>query len=241
MGAEARLEVLFACQRDAAEVVRLTTNFARVGQGRQADADRMRTEALLIDSEIQLVESQVVAAAAELARLLNLDPTIRLRTVGGPVPVLELVDPRVSLNELLQVAMLRRPELGARNARVAEAETRDPQERTRPLFPTISVGFSAGDFGGGSNLVTPMFGNFAGRTDFDAMAFWTLQNFGVGNAATWRTRRAQAGEAAGDRARMVNLVRRRSGRSLRAVCYRSRKDPSRRATPGRGRGRSAPK
>ncbi len=208
MAAEARLEVLHESRADAGEVVRITVNFARVGQGRQADADRVKTEAILIDSQIQRAQEQVAVAAAELSQLLNLDPSTRLKTVGGPIPLLQLVDPSYRLNQLLDIALRQRPEVAARNAEIAETETRYRQERTRPLLPTISVGFSAGAFGGGSNFTNPTFGLFGGRTDFDAIAFWTVQNLGVGNGARWRGRQAQTGEAAAARVRAVNLVRR---------------------------------
>ena len=149
----------------------------------------------------------MAVAAAELARLLNLDPSLELRTVGGPIPILVLVDPQYSLAQLLDVAMRRRPELAARASQVSENEIRYRQERTRPLLPTISVGFSAGAFGGGSNLTDPIFGSFAGRTDFDVAAFWTLQNFGIGNRALWQNRRAQTDQATMARIRTLNLVR----------------------------------
>ena len=48
------------------------------------------------------------------------------------------------------------------------------------------IGYSAGTFGGGSDLSPPELGNFQGRSDFDAVAFWTLQNLGVGNVALIR-------------------------------------------------------
>jgi len=208
MAAEARLEVLEVSRLDAGEAARVTSEFARVGQGRQADADRMNTEATLLDSQVQRAREQVAIAAAELARLLNLDPSTRLETVGGPIPILELVDPRISLDELIANALGQRPELAARAAQVAESQTRVRQERLRPWLPTISVAFSGGGFGGGSNFSNPTFGNFRGRTDFDAMAFWTVQNLGAGNGALWSGRRAQAGESLAARVRAVNLVRR---------------------------------
>ncbi len=176
MAAEAQLEVLHRSQTDALEVVRITANFARAGQGRLADADRTATEAALIASQIQRAQELVAVASADLTRLLSLDPSTRLKTVGGPIPILLLVDPKCQLDQLLAVALRQRPEVAARNARVAEMQTRSRQERTRPWLPTISVGFSAGDFGGGSNFTNPTFGNFGARTDFDVIAFWTAQN-----------------------------------------------------------------
>ncbi|MBI3838401.1 MAG: TolC family protein [Planctomycetia bacterium] len=208
MAAEARLEILRQSRLDVGEVVRVTTNFAKVGQGRQADADRARTEASLIDSELQRATEQVAVAAAELARVVNLDPSVRLKTVGGPIPILQLVDTSDKLERLIEVALRRRPEVAARSAEIAENQSRYRQERMRPFFPTISVGFSAGEFGGGSNFTSPTFGHFAGRSDFDALAYWTVQNFGVGNAAIRNGRRAQTDQAAANRIRAVNLVRR---------------------------------
>ena len=139
---------------------------------------------------------------------MTLDPSIRLKTVGGPIPVLTIVDPQYSRDELIEVALRARPELVARSAQIAEAATRYRQERTRPLFPTVSVGFSSGMFGGGSNFANPQFGNFGGRTDFDVFAFWTARNLGAGNVALARGRRAQVDQATASRVRAVNLVRR---------------------------------
>ena len=39
-----------------------------------------------------------------------------------------------------------------------------------PFSPTLLIGFSAGGFGGGSNLVSPVFGSMSGRTDTDVIA-----------------------------------------------------------------------
>lgn len=52
------------------------------------------------------------------------------------------------------------------------------------------IGFSSGGFGGGSNLVRPIFGGFSGRTDFDAIAYWSLRNLGVGNLALIKAAKA---------------------------------------------------
>ncbi len=68
-------------------------------------------------------------------------------------------------------------------------------QRLLPFSPQVYLGMSADEFGGGSNLVAqpvgdgafgrgdPRFGSFMSRTDFDAMAYWTLRNIGLGNRA----------------------------------------------------------
>jgi hypothetical protein len=55
------------------------------------------------------------------------------------------------------------------------------------------MAYSSGGFGGGSNLVRPIFGGFGGRADFDVMAFWTLRNLGVGNASLINLANARLG------------------------------------------------
>jgi outer membrane protein TolC len=72
-----------------------------------------------------------------------------------------------------------------------------------PFSPNLLVGYSAGTFGGGSNLVAEgipqadgstlrqsRFGNFDDRQDFDVVVFWTLRNLGVGNVAHVRLARS---------------------------------------------------
>jgi len=167
----------------AAEVARITAAYARTGQGRQADADRASTELARRRAEVRQAEGRILETSARLCRVLNLDPSIRLHpTDAYAVPLPVIPDP-VPLRELVAIALMRRPELGARRAVVKEALLALEGARMLPFSPTILLGFSSGGIGGGSNLVVPRFGNFGGREDFDAIAYWSLRNLGVGNAA----------------------------------------------------------
>jgi len=74
--------------------------------------------------------------------------------------------------------------------------------------PLLSVGYSAGGFGGGSNLVSPRFGKFDTRSDFEVFAYWSLQNLGFGNRAIQRERRGEVGEAVALRGRVIDQVNR---------------------------------
>jgi outer membrane protein TolC len=208
LGAEGRLQALRQAEADLGEVVRLAVNFARAGEGREADADRARSEALLLHTREEAAEGEVAAAAANLARLLNLDPSVRLRGPGGPLPLVRLVDPSPGLEALIQVALGNRPEVAARTADVGVVTAHLRQEQVRPFVPLLSVGYSAGEFGGGSNLTDTRFGHFDGRSDFDALAVWSLENFGVGNLNTVRRLRAEVTEAAAVRARAMEQIRR---------------------------------
>jgi outer membrane protein TolC len=119
--------------------------------------------------------------------------------------LLELVDAGQDLEQLLQLARGARPELAALSAEIARKQIQVKQERTRPLFPTISLGFSAGNFGGGTN---PAFGQFSNRTDVDLIAYWTLQNMGVGNWALQKQRLSEQRQAMLERDRTANVINR---------------------------------
>src|SRR5207248_3194603 len=110
VGAEARLAAMQQSEAEFAEIARLTTNFAKTGQGRDADAQRAQSELLLVRAAAQRLEEEAAVASAELSRLLSADPSVRFRGPGGPVPKLELIDPSLDLETLVQIAVDNRPE-----------------------------------------------------------------------------------------------------------------------------------
>jgi outer membrane protein TolC len=229
MGAEGRLAVIRQSEKDFQEVASLTAKYAdpRVRLGREADANRALSDLLQLQFEEKRIQEDVAVASAELARLLNLDPSTRLHTGEVPIQVVQFIDPKESLPSLLEIAARNRPELMAAAANIRASQTRLRQEQTRPLWPTLWAGFSAGDFGGGAVAIqnpnvpasqlsdgvgqpgghtTPKFGNIAGRADVDVMAYWTLQNFGMGNIAHVKDRRAELNEARAARIGVLNQV-----------------------------------
>ncbi len=220
--AEAHVQAIRQSEAEFQQVADLTADFARTGQGRQADADRAKGDALLLHTAEQQAEEDEAVASAELARLLSRDPSVRLHTPGGPVPMVPLVDPRLDLESLVRIALDNRPEMAARAADVALNEARLREERFRPLLPVVSVGYSAGQFGGGSDTTDPRFGSFSGRTDFDAYAFWSLENLGVGNWARQRRRSSEVDEAQSERIRTIDRIRRETADAYAASAARLR-------------------
>ena len=208
VSSEVRLEAIRQTEIEFYGVARVVGAYADAGQGRVADAIRAKVEALLVHTEVQRSEERVAVASARLAQVLNLDPNVRLRTEPAPLAAMQIVDPTVPLETLVQEARGRHPLLAARNAAVDVAGTRLRQEQTRPLLPLVSVGISAGGFGGTGNFVPQLpFTNVQNRADFDVMAVWTLQNLGIGNVATIRQRRAVMNEALGESVRALNEIR----------------------------------
>lgn len=212
IGAESRLDILRQGETDLNEVVRLTGAYAKAGQGRKADADRAETNLQLLLRELRRAEEETGVASARLCRLLNLDPSVRLRTPGGAVQPVRLVPEDADIEGLIATAVQARPEVAARSATVAEAQARVRQERVRPWVPTLSVGYSAGGFGGG--LTDTGFGSLRGRSEFDAVAVWNVQNLGFGNRARVRAADAQMGAAVADYDLALNAIRREVGEAL---------------------------
>ena len=203
--------------RDEARIIaRLTADFFEKGLGRAADANRAATQLARREADIQAAEAEILVASANLCRLLNLDPSIRLHPTDAVVVPQPLVPDPMPVSELIAVGMLNRPELAAQQAAIQAALMSLDGARILPFSPNTLVGFSGGAFGGGSNLVRPIFGGLGGRTDLDAIVFWTIQNLGVGNIALIRMARCPAPSRQFPAARDLEPRAGRSGRSLRA-------------------------
>ncbi len=217
LAAEADLRVRRETAEEGAEVARLTRAYAEAEQGRPADAERAATELTLIEREVQHAEEGVAVASARLAWRLHLDQSVRVRPVAPGVELVTLIDPNATVPGLIQAALRGRPEVKERAALIAAAEARYREERFRPLLPTLAVGFSAGAFGGGSNLTGPQLAGFAGRTDFDVMAYWTLSNLGLGNLSLQKRRLTQVEQAIGAQSRTIAEIRTEVGAAVADV------------------------
>jgi len=205
--AEGRHAVALQNRDEARTIARLTADYAKAGQGRPADANRAATELARRESYIQQVEAEVIAASARLCALLNLDPSTRLHPTDAFVVPHPLVPDPIPIAELIALGLLNRPELGAQRAAVERGMLALAQARALPFSPNIFLGFSAGTFGGGSNLVRPIFGNLNGRTDFDVVSYWTIRNLGIGNAAIIRGANAGLQINRYQQIEVLNLVR----------------------------------
>ncbi|MFO0954014.1 MAG: TolC family protein [Isosphaeraceae bacterium] len=180
---EGRRAIAVQVRDEARRVAQLTAAYADAGQGRQADAHRARTELDQREADVQGAEGAILTASARLCFVLNLDPSIRLHPTDAWVVPQPIVPGPMPLCEEIAVALLNRPELGERRAAIREAFLALEGAKVLPFSPTVLVGFSGGGFGGGSNLVRPIFGGFGGRSDLDVAAYWTIRNMGVGNVA----------------------------------------------------------
>lgn len=205
--AEGGLAVAIQNRDEVREVARLTAEYAATGEGRKADADRASTQLARRQAMVQEAEGRLLVASAVLCRELNLDPSIRLHPTDAYVVPLPIVPDPIPLPELIALGLLHRPELAERQAAIRAALLQWEGARALPFSPTVLIGLSAGGFGGGSNLVRPIFGGFGGRGDIDAIGYWTLQNLGVGNVALIRTAKAELMAQRYREIGMLNIVR----------------------------------
>ncbi len=213
MQAEQARAIGVQIRAEAHEVARITAAYAATGQGREADANRAATEFRQRDVEVLAFEADILKASARLAQLLNLDPSIRLHPTDPWAMPLGIVSENLTLPELLAIGLLQRPEMAERQAAVRYALRNLQNYKLLPFSPTAIVGFSAGSFGGGSNLsgppynVSPFFGNFSSRSDLDVVAYWTLKNMAVGNVALIRKASAEYNISDLELIKTLNLVR----------------------------------
>lgn len=186
-------------RQESHEIARLTAVYARTGQGKQSDADRAATELAKRNADVVEAEQEMLVASANLTHLLNLPPTVQLYIADAWMVPTPLVPDPIPLHDLILIAMGQRPELAARRAAISSALMLMRNEAFLPFSPTILAGYSAGTYGGGSNLIgqpggfqgfaEPRFDSFAPREDIDVVAFFTAQNAGLGNLAKYRVRR----------------------------------------------------
>jgi outer membrane protein TolC len=207
IGAQAILDARRRIAVDSDRIAASVAAYAATGQGRKSDANRADADRRLFQADIPKAEERVAIASARLAERLNLDPSAELRPLAGSLETVELINPEIPVEELIRAAVTQRPDLAARQALVAQADYRVKQEKARPLLPTVWLSFSGGAFGGGSNLTATPLSAFAGRTDFDVRAYWTVLNLGAGNASLIKQRKAQVGQALADQGRILNQIR----------------------------------
>ena len=201
------LEAQRLTERQSHDLAVIVNDFAVAGERRTADANRAQADWKLRRAAVQRAEESVAVTAARLANRLNLDPTIRLRPAGGPLVPINLIALDTPTHDLIAYALQNRPDLAARSADVARAEIHYHEELARPWIPTVWLGYSAGVFGGGSNVVPPTLAHFGSRSDFDVSLFWTIMNLGAGNISLQNRRYAIVGEADAQRMRVLNRVR----------------------------------
>jgi outer membrane protein TolC len=177
---------------DTSAMVKQVTQFEKEGFGSTTEVSRATAEMASWQQIVEDSRRESMTQAAELARLLRLDPTVRLVPADDKVLPIELVDKNENVHDLIGQAMAVHPEIAEREALVQAACFRVNQEHWRPWLPNVQVGASGGSFGGGKSN---NYENAGGRGDVDVLAVWEVQNLGYGTAAARRQRDSQFAQA----------------------------------------------
>jgi outer membrane protein TolC len=220
LAAEERRAVAYETLQRARRIRELCVANAKFGRIRPGDAERSINEHDRRAIDLIDAEREVQRASAALAELVNLDPSVRLHPAEERLVPMPIVPDPIPLGELLAIALLQRPEMGERRALVRQALLQLSGAKLLPFSPNVIIGFSSGSFGGGSDIASgsrgpafgistpqPTFGDFGPRNDFDVIAYWTLQNLGIGNVALVRLARSKLSTADLQRLQVLNRIR----------------------------------
>jgi outer membrane protein TolC len=178
--AEQALAISEEAEDNTQKLVDLTGNYARTGLGLRSDYERMLAESAIRRADVVSRIEGVRVASARLAQLLHADPSVRIASGEPMVVPLDLHVEHASAAEYVVTGLLRRPELAEQKHLVCEAVERLRREKYAPLIPSVWLGMSYGAMGGGvgSSII-----NTNDRWDADAVAFWEIRNFGIGERA----------------------------------------------------------
>jgi len=187
------------------ELAELTANFAKVGAGSQADADRATAALALVRSEAVRAEEAVAVASARLAQQLSVDPAVRIVPQESTVVPIDLVGLQMTDADLVAMGLSNRPELAANRSLVCEAVSRLRREEHAPWLPSVLLGVSYGGFGAGTGSQIT---NGGDRFDFDGVAWWEVRNLGFGERAAREAAQAQIQQARMREVESLDLVAR---------------------------------
>jgi outer membrane protein TolC len=217
LGAHQDRRIVEETRDRTADLSRLTGDFAATGQGLQADADRMETESILVESRLISARERVSIASARLAQELSIAADRPIVPLDPTVVPLELVSLQSDKTTLISAGLSNRPELKESQTLVAAACEQYRRQRCAPFVPSLLLGFSTGGFGGGLGNDLE---NIDGRYDFDALMTWEVRNLGFGEAASRRAATSRMQQATFEKLQVMDQVAREVSESYDQVMLR---------------------
>ena len=156
---------------------------------------RAKTELASRQKTELLARERWKVASAELLRVLRMDPAAQVEPLEPPQLLVELIDLKKPVLDLIPIALRSRPELASQQAQVQATLALLKQERWRPFLPYVLLrGDSTnpgGTLAGGWFVPAPGSGSAGTRGDVDLQLLWQLDNFGFGNVAKAHQREAE--------------------------------------------------
>ena len=201
--ARAELAVIGRAHERAVDLARLTADYAESGEGLPADAEMAAVQPALWEQRRAAADERVVAANAELVRMLRLDAQVELAPVETEPPAVEIFSGTEDVAELIARAQDGRPENEQAAALVAAAEGDLAAERYGWFVPSVSLNISAGEFGGGPGSAIL---NTDDRYDRSLTLYWKFDGLGFGQHARVVERRAQLQELTLQREKLRDAI-----------------------------------
>jgi outer membrane protein TolC len=175
------------------------------------EIDRAENMVADIEQQAELARQEWRVRSADLTQVLRLDPRAVVVPTEPDHLQITLIDPGKSLDELMPLALLYRPELASNQAVVQAATARIRREKMRPVLPVVMInGFQsagmliqAGIFGIGPNS---SLNQWAGRHDTSLQLVWQLEGFGIGNQARIKRQRGEQSRALVDLYQAQDMV-----------------------------------
>lgn len=197
---------------EAAEIARITASYAKVGQGRPADAERAATELGRRNADLLAADLEIAEASARIGQILNMESSVQLRSSENWAVPRSITPDLIPLPELIAIALYQRPEMAERRAQVHAAMLELQSARLLLFSPQFIAGFSDGQFGGGSDLNASQtgksrFGNFDNRTDGDVVLYWSIRNLGLANRSLIKMATAKLAATDFEQTQQLNEIR----------------------------------
>jgi outer membrane protein TolC len=187
VSASGHVEIARQATVNSRQLADVTARFAESGEGLAADAERATVEMLLNEQNIELSAERLEKAAIDLARLLRLND-VQLRPAETTVEPLSLIENGTELKSLIDKALAQRPEIRQSRMRLNAERTQLKQIKNGLFIPRVEVGYSNGNFGGGSGLSSDIDGH---RDDFYGMLYWQFDHLGFGSRTRTRRQRSR--------------------------------------------------
>lgn len=216
--AQQELRIIEEAQARTHGLVKLTADFAAAGEGLQADADRLRTESILIDGRLAEGRERIEVSGARLKQSISIDANQFIAPIDPTVVPIDLVSLEQNKSGLVASGLSNRPELKEAQALVAVACERFKHQKYSPFVPSVLLGYSTGAFGGGLGSNTA---NVGGRYDFDAIVTWEVRNLGLGERSGRRAASAQVQQAKYEKIRVMDQVAREVTEAYAQAIHRS--------------------
>ncbi len=154
------------------------------------DVQRVATARARNETAVQQAREQARIAAARLAELLKLDPTVELTPAVAELIPTTLVPASTELGALIARALAARPELTQADARLAAVREQHNGAVKAPLIPVVSASATVGGLGGDTGLRSWSRG-FDSANDYGVGLSWRIGPGGLFDRSRVRSSEAR--------------------------------------------------